>query len=195
MKDDSCERASFNELNSAEFLAELKANSSREQARFVNGLAYSLECYLTNKMGIPPADAEDVAFEALERALTSIESFHYGGPAKLTTWVFRVARNRAVDYHRAKKRERERLNSLTCPPIARTNPKIRNEQLSWLVECLNGLDPKDIQILRWHAERYTFAEIGEWLKMTEGNARIRHKRALDRIRELARGERSLENLL
>lgn len=50
-----------------------------------------------------PQDAEDLAQETFVRALTSISRFD--GRSRISTWLFRIATNLCIDYHRAKKRK------------------------------------------------------------------------------------------
>ena len=38
-----------------------------------------------------------------------IGTFRHGGRAKLTTWIYQIAKNRAIDYHRSAKPEPEPL--------------------------------------------------------------------------------------
>ena len=62
----------------------------------------------------------------------------------------------------------------------------RNPHLQiWLANELAGLSEQDRQILNWRALDYDFAQIADWLGMAEGTARVRHKRALDKLKAAA----------
>ena len=55
----------------------------------------------------PGADAEDAVQEALLSAWRSIGSFSSSGGASFRAWLFRIARNRAIDIVRARRRKGE----------------------------------------------------------------------------------------
>ena len=57
-------------------------------------------------MGIPESDVGDVYVDALMKVHGNIHKFKCGGPAKLTTWIYGIARNEAIDYHRASKKSK-----------------------------------------------------------------------------------------
>lgn len=138
-------------------------------------------------MDIPETDAEELTADVLMAVRNSIRDFQFGKRARLTTWIFKIAQNRAIDYHRRSKPEFCELDDSIVGPgekagtYTNRNPHLRG----WLANELADLSEQDRQILNWRALDYDFAQIGEWMGMAEGTARVRHKRALDKLKAAA----------
>ena len=113
-----------------------------------------------------------------------VGTFRHDGRAKLTTWIFEIAKNRAIDYHRASSPAEIELTQ-DVPQQSQDsdisfvsrNPHLRD----WLIRELNEFPEQDQQLLKWRALEYPYSQIAEWLGLTEGNARVRHKRAMQRL--------------
>ena len=139
-------------------------------------------------MDVPEEDAEEIAADVLMTVRNSVRDFQFSGRARLTTWIFKIAKNRAIDYHRRSKPESSELDDSVVGATGETAATYtsRNPHLSaWLAKELAGLSEQDRQILNWRALDFDFAQIGEWLGMAEGTARVRHKRALDKLKAAA----------
>ena len=139
-------------------------------------------------MNIPEADAEELAADVLMTVRKSMHDFQFSERAKFTTWIFKIATNRAIDYHRRSKPEFCELDDSVVGPVGEKagaytnrNPDLR----AWLASEFAGLSEQDQQILNWRALDFDFAQIGEWLGIAEGTARVRHKRALDKLKAAA----------
>jgi RNA polymerase sigma-70 factor (ECF subfamily) len=141
-----------------------------------------LKKFLFFNMGVPEADAEELALDVLLTVHGSVGTFRRG-KAKLTTWIFQIAKNRAIDFHR---RFDSGLEELT-----KTLPDSRNRQyeyagrnqelMDWLQKELQELSPEDRELLLWRAQDISYAEIARWHRITEGAARVRHIRAMEKI--------------
>lgn len=137
-------------------------------------------------MGIPESDVGDIYVDALMKAHGKIRAFECGGPAKLTTWIFGIARNVANDYHRAAKKDK---TSVEFDEGTVTLTKGRDgvcagrnvPLLKWLDQELVKLSEQDRFVVKWRAMGFSYAEIGEWLGMKEGTARVRHLRAMEKL--------------
>lgn len=120
-----------------------------------------------------------------------IGTFRFGGPAKLTTWVFQIAKNRGIDYHRASRAEpehvefREQIGAPSQPGDGAYAGR-NAELLKWLTRELADLAEPDQWLLKWRAREIPYAQIGEWLGMTEGTSRVRHKRAMEKLLKAAK---------
>lgn len=133
---------------------------------------------------VPEADAEELAIDVLVTVHDKVATFRYGGNAKLTTWIFQIAKNRALDYHRTSARHEAELQA--DPPDVDIDTHARyagrnQEQLKWLSEQLNHFSEQDQWLLKWRAEDVPYSQIGEWLGISEGTARVRHKRAMAKL--------------
>ena len=58
--------------------------------------------------------------------------------------------------------------------------------IRWIREQLAELSDQDRQILTWRALEFSYQQIGQWLGISEGSARVRHKRALDKLKQQAK---------
>ena len=113
-----------------------------------------------------------------------IGTFHHDGRAKLTTWIFEIAKNRAIDYHRASSHaETELTDDIPQKSQATNSPRVsRNSPLlDWLITQLHGFSREDQQLLKLRAAGFPYSQIADGLGLTEGNARVRHKRAMQRL--------------
>ena len=154
--------------------------------RLMSEMSSPLFWFLTTRMSIPETTAEEIAADTFLTVHQKVKTFRITGKGKLTTWIFEIAKNRAIDYHRAPKPKVQELGASTCisyedepsDEVEETNGKIR-----WIREQLAELSDRDRQILTWRALEFPFQQIGEWLGISEGSARVRHKRVLDRLKE------------
>jgi RNA polymerase sigma factor (sigma-70 family) len=141
------------------------------------------------RMDVPEPTAEEVAADVLMTVHRKLKTFRLDGRAKLTTWIFEIAKNRAIDYHRSSKPEIQELNASTVPAEHHdeVKPTGRGDtQMLWIRTQLSQLSDQDQQILKWRALDFPFGQIGEWMHISEGTARVRHKRALDKLRKQAK---------
>ena len=135
-------------------------------------------------MDVPEADAEEIASDVLFTVSRKIRTFKCGGRAKLTTWIFEIAKNRAVDFHRKLRVAEVEFDDNTATDINRESFARRNDALLlWLQGEFNHFSDHDRQLLLWRAREIEYATIAEWLGITEGAARTRHARALAKLLE------------
>jgi RNA polymerase sigma factor (sigma-70 family) len=137
--------------------------------------------FLVNFMDVPEPDAEEIAQDTFLKVHSSVKGYHNDGRAKLTTWIFEIARNRAIDFHRVSRPEQEELtDDVQIPEDGKVAG--RNESyLAWLRVELLKLSTDDRNILLWRAKDFSYAEIGGWLGIKEGTARVRHYRAMEKL--------------
>jgi RNA polymerase sigma factor (sigma-70 family) len=140
-------------------------------------------------MNVPDATAEEVAADVLMAVHQKVKTFRFDGRGKLTTWIFEIAKNRAIDYHRTSKLEIQEFDASTYvghPQLEADPPERENGEILWIRTQLSRFSDQDQQILKWRALDFPFGQIAEWLGINEGTARVRHKRALDKIKQQAK---------
>jgi RNA polymerase sigma factor (sigma-70 family) len=174
----------FEDINSPEFVVELQKGSIPAFEKLVDRLLSPLQDFLRLGQNLPDGDAEEMAADVLMIVHKRIGTFRHGKEAKLTTWIFTIAKNRAIDHHRSIQPEYVDLAD-EQKPFAGNGGGIfagRNRQLvTWLLNELDGLSSDDRELLKWRAIGYSYAQISEWLAIAENTARARHKRALDKL--------------
>lgn len=135
-------------------------------------------------MDLPEADSEEIASDVLFTVSRKIRSFKCGERAKLTTWIFEIAKNRAIDFHRKIRVELVEYDDDTANGDKRESFAGRNDtMLAWLQGELQHFSDQDQQLLLWRAREIEYATIAEWLGITEGAARTRHTRAQAKLLE------------
>lgn len=177
---------SFDDLNAVSYVGELQEGSEEAFSRLVSKMSGPLFWFLTTQMNIPEGTAEEIAADTLLAVHRKVKTFRIAGKAKLTTWIFGIAKNRAIDYHRTPKPKIQELDASTCisyPDSTLGEAPEANGKILWIREQLEGFSEKDRQILTWRALEFSFKQIGEWLGISEGSARVRHKRVLDRLKQ------------
>ena len=93
--------AIYDDLNSSAFLRwELKSGSLQTLEHLDRTLTPPLIGFLHFVMNVPEADAEEIASDVLLAVSSHVHTFQHGGRAKLTTWIFEIAKNKATDFHR-----------------------------------------------------------------------------------------------
>lgn len=165
------------ELNSRQFLLELQSGSADALARLDSALSPKLLAFLHFTMGVPEADAEEMTCDVLLTVTTKVKKFIPDGGAKLTTWIFTIAKNKAIDFHRRRVPEEVALAEHHRDDRLHTDFAGRNQELlGWLNAQLATLPDQDRYILIWRAMEYPYSTIAEWLGIAEGTARTRHSR-------------------
>lgn len=133
---------------------------------------------------------EDLYQEILVAIWGALPRFR--GEASLTTFVLRVAHNRAVS-HRA----RQRLRQQREHPIDATLPDHRaapdqraeqNAEREALLRAVRALPPSLGQTVMLHLEGLSHGEIGDVLGITANAAAIRLSRAREALRDTMRKE-------
>lgn len=135
--------------------------------------------FLQYVMGVSGPDAEELASDVLLRVSFKIQSFKYGGRAKLTTWIFEIAKNRAIDFHRKQKLRPEEIplsTSLTDGSTESLGDGHSQKVKAWLDEQLKSMPDQDRLLLLWRANEFPHSQIAVWLGITEGASRTRHAR-------------------
>jgi RNA polymerase sigma factor (sigma-70 family) len=128
-------------------------------------------------MSVSEADAEELASDTLLSVSSHIASFQHGGKAKLTRWIFEIAKNRAIDFHRKARLETVPIDgTLPARGPAGSYAGRNKELLEWLNKELANLKEEDRTLLLWRATDVPYEQIGRWLGISEGTARTRHSR-------------------
>lgn len=133
------------------------------------------------------ADAEDVTAQVFLRAYEAYGRYQPVG-ATPSAWLFRIARNAALDHLRAGGR-RERLvlaAGREMPPEA--DPATQAEERivhAELVALLAELGDRQREVIALRHSGLSFAEAGEVLGVSEDAAKMAYHRAIRALRELA----------
>lgn len=127
-------------------------------------------------------DREDLAQEIAIQLWKNFKRFD--GRAKFSTWMYRVALNVAISFHR---RERARIRHLGEQLLDAPDPTANHtEAQARLNQFLDSLDPLNKALVLLYLDGFNYAEIGEVLGISESNAATK----LSRIKKGAINDRS-----
>ena len=131
------------------------------------------------------ADCQDLAQDILLQLWRSAPGFR--GEAGEATWVYRVALNTALGWHR---RERRRLAHQRPLPDAEgpdcgPDPA-RREAVERLYAAIRRLPEPDVALVLLHLDGLTYRQMADVLGTSEGNVGVRLTRARKALAELLR---------
>ncbi len=163
----------------------------RHRERLRRMVAFRLDASLATHV-----DASDIVQEALADAARKLPDYSRKRPLPFYPWLHRLATERLLQARRRYRREGKNVawvdssaNFLVDRFVARdatpAHALIRAEQRTRVRDALEHLDPADREMLVLrYLEDLTFPEIAAILGIAEGAAKMRHLRALRRIRAL-----------
>jgi RNA polymerase sigma-70 factor (ECF subfamily) len=115
-------------------------------------------------------EADDIAQDALIRAY--VASGSYLGLSKFSTWLFRIAYNCYVDYHRKPRLETissESQQVLSIPATEETDSRFKHQKLYQALESLPEKEKASI-VLHYFEDR-SIKEISSILKIPQGTVK------------------------
>ncbi|MFH1759350.1 MAG: sigma-70 family RNA polymerase sigma factor [Patescibacteria group bacterium] len=130
-------------------------------------------------------EAEDLTHEIFLNAWKNIDNFTYRGHP-FSSWLYQIARNRIIDYYRAKK------DTISLDDVKEIIPETGNsieerldigydmEKIKMAMRQLNG-DQQNVIILRF-IEELSPAEIAKAMDKSEGAVRLIQHRAIKNLR-------------
>ena len=140
-------------------------------------------------------EADDITQETFLKAWKNLKKYNQSS-SKFKTWLFRIARNSAIDFLRKKKHvpfsqfdTEGGVNVLTeTVADAEDLPDtllMKLEDAKELHAVLEQLPPKAREILLlYYTNEFTFEEIGTLLGEPANTVRSRHRRALQALRKI-----------
>jgi RNA polymerase sigma factor (sigma-70 family) len=176
----------FDTLNDADFVRRVTAGDSEAFRHLFAALAGHLAQFVQRTTGLDLADAEEIAADALFKAHQARHTYRADRGAKLTTWIFEIARRCAIDHHRGSSKGRADWEGLWLEwrrmPGDDAAPSYSQVPITFLA-ALDKLSPSDHDLLRMR-QVMEYSEIAIVERVSEQTLRVRHKRAVDRLRQI-----------
>ena len=193
----------MDDLNNRRFVDKLRNGDTRAFHILFNRLVPILCSFLTKQFELHPNDAEEIASDAMLKVHKSVATFNPDGGAKLTTWIFEIARHTAIDFLRkrtalqkkAATSEAQENVQTQAATIAKSdsrnwyemhdleeNPLEITPQMDATMRAFSSLSEEDQDVLRMHAVM-EYDEIARREGIGVNAARVRHSRANKRLRE------------
>jgi len=133
------------------------------------------------------ADAEDVVQEAYVKAYRSLASGEFDGRANVSTWLFRIVTNQAIDAMRGRARRPKPTDTAddSISDLASAEQQLALRELSdWMSDL--PADQRAALVLK-AVEGMTSPEIAEILECSEGAVEQRLVRARAALRKRSEG--------
>ena len=140
-----------------------------------------VSAYVRGKIS-DPHEAEDVVSAVFLKAMERLHTYDENR-ASLSTWIYTITRSVVADYYRARKLHGEYLDYMDAVPDIPAEEDAGEALLALLAEGLGALreNERDLIILHYH-KGLTLKRAAELLGMSYINAKVLHKKALNRLR-------------
>lgn len=120
------------------------------------------------------ADRADLTQEMLLAAWQALPT--YNGKCKLSTFLYRIAHNRALNWQRSHSRYHRKLDNLAAFPHLAPSPDnsdAHQRQLDWLYALVRRLAPADRTLIMLQLDRLSHREIADVTGLSESNVGVR----------------------
>jgi len=147
-------------------------------------------------------DTDDLAQEIFIKVFQALPRWE--PRAKFSTWLYKIAHNVCVDYHRAKSRnvssysidDEEIIYGMPSADDIYSDPEtavIEKETGKMIQEALEQLSDRQRTVfVLYHYEGLKIKEIAEVLGLAEGTVKIHQHRAMEKLRELLKPLRDVK---
>lgn len=152
-------------------------DKSRHDALFAQCVAEHMGILLKTAHGFAAeaADRQDLVQEMLLSVWQALPWFEENR-CKLSTFLYRVANNRALNWHRSHRRYRNKLVGFEKHPQLTLDPidsDAHARRLDWLYRLIRELPPLDRTLLMLHLDQLPHREIAEITGLTDTNVGVR----------------------
>ncbi len=129
-------------------------------------------------------DAEDITSDIFVKIYSKIDTYDES-KASLSTWIYSMTSNTVIDFYRTNHIHSEIPEDLTDEKSTIEDEILNNESLELLANALTQLpqEQMDIIVLRYY-KGLTLQEIAAKMNLSYGVAKLRHREALGRLRDL-----------
>ena len=155
--------------------------TAAEQAQLYEAYHDKVLAYITSRVE-RRVDAEDLCADVFEKVFLHADSYD-ASKASASTWIYTIARNAVIDFHRTERRFYEVPEEL-AEDSEIDDGLLRDETLDELARALSALpeEQRDIIVLRYYRGR-TLRDIALTLGLSYGVTKLRHSQALETLRQ------------
>lgn len=124
-----------------------------------------------NAFAPEPSDRDELFQDILVALWQALPQFQ--AQAKLTTYVYRIALNCALNWQRSRRRYRRKLEGYTSLQSEPHESSAEQAQLRWLYTRIHALPPVDRSLILLFLDRLSYSEIAEVTGLSESNVGVR----------------------
>jgi len=177
------------ELTDAELVARVLAGDQEYYAPLVERYQATLYRHAVGMVGSADA-AADLVQDSFVKGYTSLAHCH--DPARFGAWVFRILRNRCLDYLKDRRRQTVPIQESTAYAPDRDDPEAHLEQ-SELRDSISGAlsalpEPQREAFLLKHVDGHSYEEMAEMLGASVSALKMRVMRAREALQGILGGE-------
>lgn len=159
-----------------------------------------LSRYIRRLLCCADQEVEDILQETFIAVYTNLNE--YNGKYKFSSWIYRIAHNKAVNVLRKHKFEKVIVNKENedgesdsfvdriASDIDLEKELISEKQADWVKKALNNLDQKykDVLVLKYYEDK-DYDEIADILKISSGTVGSLITRGRNKLKELLQSEK------
>ena len=125
-------------------------------------------------------EAEDLVSQVFVKVYQNWDSFDEN-KASLSTWIYTITHNTVVDYYRSRRVLAEYADHMDLEDFAAPEA---DDRLDLLADALITLKERERDLIILHYYKgYKLTEVAERMEMSYINAKVIHKKALNKLRE------------
>lgn len=138
-------------------------------------------------------DCQDLAQEILLQVWRSLPEFE--GRSSASTWIYRVALNTALGWHRKERRRRGRqqpvlgVEDLSAAGLDSAQQAERRELVERLYAAIRRLPKTDAALVLLYLDDLSYRQMADVLGISESNVGVKLNRAKKALGQLMNGER------
>ncbi len=138
------------------------------------------------RRGLNAGDAEDLSVSCVTDISLKVNKYTTVREGGFTSWVFAVAHHSLADWWRSHRASEPLPETLAAPPLPDDESEGTSEVVLAVRQALTLLSESDraVILLREMGANYTYDEIGERLSIRTEAARVRHHRALKKLKAI-----------
>lgn len=131
-----------------------------------------------------PEDAEDITSDIFVKIYSKLDTYDES-KASLSTWIYSMTSNTVIDFYRTNHVHSEIPEDLSDEGSTIEDEILNNESLELLADALGKLPQElmDIIVLRYY-KGLTLQDIAVKMNLSYGVAKLRHREALGKLREM-----------
>lgn len=174
--------------------ARMAASEELAYVEFSDTFGPRLRAFFIRK-GISGADAEDLAVTCVTDIALKIGKYHSQTRGTFEGWVFTVARNYMIDWLRARNASEPLPEILAASPTSDSEEAIDLDVAQAVTEAVSSLSSSDRSIIkaRYFSGERDFGEIAEELGITREAARVRHSRAMRKLKTILESDERIRH--